>query len=397
MECSGARADDPDLISLQNRKIRQEKVVAKLKAEAPSVTLRKLALLEAQDKFLKEAQTQREIAERGKLKALNRAEERLKNITTLEEYVVELRGEATDKFTEAKIAHDKRAAEKATLVAGVDALLCEKLRELRVVDEMDIQGDGDFEDTISEPDLDTLAAAEMINSMKHQREAKETAAAMMEQIASLQAKLDEQIKKETVEAERAELAKREQEELQAQNTAAAQKLAAATAAATAASADAQAAAATAAAAASAAVAATAQEFEEIAPDADFDALPEIDIEHLKKANPAALLATGDLFFVLSKWRNAGAAVPFTFQDLIEHTVAALESPKLVRELLADQWSHWFEEDVHGSKILPRQAVLALLATLDRARDQYDGSEENRVNATNGYKKLAEAAKKRKLA
>ena len=96
-------------------------------------------------------------------------------------------------------------------------------------------------------------------------------------------------------------------------------------------------------------------------------------------------------------RNAGAAEPFSFQDLISHTLAAQEAPKLVRELLSDQWAHWFAEDVPSSKILPRQAVLALLATLDRARDAYDGSEENRANALKGYTKLAEAAKKRKLA
>ena len=111
----------------------------------------------------------------------------------------------------------------------------------------------------------------------------------------------------------------------------------------------------------------------------------------------ALQATGDLFFVLSKWRNAGAAVPFTFQDLINHTVAAAEAPKLVRELLGDLWGCWFGEDVLPNKIVPRQTALALLATLDRARDQYDGSEEARANALNGFKSLAEAAKKRKLA
>ena len=90
-------------------------------------------------------------------------------------------------------------------------------------------------------------------------------------------------------------------------------------------------------------------------------------------------------------------MPFTFQDLIEHTVAAQEAPKLVRELLSNQWAHWFDEDVLPNKVVPRQAVLALLATLDRARDQYDGSEESRANALKGYLKLTEAAKKRKLA
>ena len=139
-----------------------------------------------------------------------------------------------------------------------------------------------------------------------------------------------------------------------------------------------------------------REFEEISDDADFDALPEIDIEHLKTMNPLALQATGDLFFVLSRWRNAGAAMPFTFQDLTEHTVAATEAPQLVRELLAEQWACWFANDVPAEMVVPRQAALALLATLDRAKDQYDGSEEIRANALQGFKKITEAAKKRKL-
>ena len=69
MLSAGATESDPDVMVLQKRKTRQEKEVAKFKAKAPSAKLRKLALVEAQDAFLKTTQTQKEFAEKGRAKA----------------------------------------------------------------------------------------------------------------------------------------------------------------------------------------------------------------------------------------------------------------------------------------------------------------------------------------
>ena len=69
MKNSGVSDDDPDLLTLQKRSERQEKEAAKLRAKAPSLKLRRLALMEAQDAFQKTTLSQKEFAEKGKAKA----------------------------------------------------------------------------------------------------------------------------------------------------------------------------------------------------------------------------------------------------------------------------------------------------------------------------------------
>ena len=76
MRDAGTAESDPDFIALLNRKARQEKETAKMKAKAPSAKLRKLSLVEAQDSYQKLVQSQKEFAEKGEEKAEARQQER---------------------------------------------------------------------------------------------------------------------------------------------------------------------------------------------------------------------------------------------------------------------------------------------------------------------------------
>ena len=76
--------------------------------------------------------------------------------------------------------------------------------------------------------------------------------------------------------------------------------------------------------------------------ADPDTLTDINIEHLKENNPAVLEATADLYFTLNRWRQLGAAIPFSFGDQIGNTKAAAYTPKLIQDLLGGQWKLWFK-------------------------------------------------------
>ena len=66
-------------------------------------------------------------------------------------------------------------------------------------------------------------------------------------------------------------------------------------------------------------------------------------------------------------------------------------------MLGEQWSHWFPVDSSPQVILPRQAVLALLFTLERAKEQYEEMEKAKTDAIANFLALAEKAKKRRLA
>ena len=406
MKEAGTAETDPDFIIMQSRKTRQEKEAAKMKAKAPSAKLRKLSLLEAQDAYQKLVQSQKEFAQKGKEKAEARQAEREEQINEMIDALTDLRYEMDEEFSSASNLHRRRAEEKASAAKLVDEMLAERVKAI----DQEISD----EETVPDPSLDIVfedaqeelpaeatqteraLEAAVASSIVHQKEAQATAASMKDQIATLQKLLEEQQQKEDA-AERKAL--KEQQEIQEQSNAVARHAAAAAAKAErdAAAAVADAAVQVAAAKETAAkIEAQAAAFEVISYAADPDLLKNIDVEHLKENNPDALVATGDLFFTLHRWRQMGAAVPFTFHDLIQHTKAAADAPRIVQEILGEQWSLWFGENPDPAVVLPRQSVLTLLASLEKAKDQYENAEKAKEEAKQIFDRLLDASKKRRI-
>jgi hypothetical protein len=139
----------------------------------------------------------------------------------------------------------------------------------------------------------------------------------------------------------------------------------------------------------------AAEFEMISFKADPDALQEIDVEHLKANNPDALVATGNLFFLLNRWRQMGAAISFSFEDLMMHSLAAGDAPQLMKGLLGEQWKLWFPPEVKKEAIIPRQAALVLLSTLERAKHQYEDAEAAKAKAQTDFEAISQRSGKRR--
>ena len=134
----------------------------------------------------------------------------------------------------------------------------------------------------------------------------------------------------------------------------------------------------------------------VEPRADPEKLPVINCEELGKSHPAAVEACGNMYQLLSRWRQMGAAVPFTFEEIMDHSMAAKGAPALIKCLLGKQWAHWFPENPLPHTTLPRQSVLSLLFTLERAKEQYDEQKATKQEAKASYEKLAEVSKKRRI-
>ena len=72
-------------------------------------------------------------------------------------------------------------------------------------------------------------------------------------------------------------------------------------------------------------------------------------------------------------------------------------PELVRRMLAEQWQHWFPAEVLATAVLPRQATLALLHTLERAKETYEGIDAAKTAAAATFATLVANNKKRRIA
>ena len=77
LRASGTSDEDPDVAQLLKRQERQQKEVTRLTDKAPTVNLRKAALIEAKGAYQKQVQAEQDFTERGRLKAVARAQERL--------------------------------------------------------------------------------------------------------------------------------------------------------------------------------------------------------------------------------------------------------------------------------------------------------------------------------
>ena len=83
-----------------------------LKEKAPSLKLRRLDLIRAQDTFQRTTQEGVDWAEKGKAKAEERAKERAKLLYSLERTLIGLKLDGEEQFKEASEEHDARAGEK---------------------------------------------------------------------------------------------------------------------------------------------------------------------------------------------------------------------------------------------------------------------------------------------
>ena len=71
------------------------------------------------------------------------------------------------------------------------------------------------------------------------------------------------------------------------------------------------------------------------------------------------------------WMNAGAAVPFSFQQLARESAAGQEAKEQVLRLLGQRRELWFG----GEPAQDTDAVIALFGVLEAAKHQYEGMEE----------------------
>lgn len=96
--------------------------------------------------------------------------------------------------------------------------------------------------------------------------------------------------------------------------------------------------------------------------------------------------------------QAGAAVPFSFQQLSIEAQAGADSKMLLLRMLGEQQHLWFSDGpASDADLIPRQAVVAVYGVLEAAKIQYDGLEEAKKLAAASYAKLTEQHKKRRVA
>ena len=136
------------------------------------------------------------------------------------------------------------------------------------------------------------------------------------------------------------------------------------------------------------------EFETVAADFDISRLPQISSADLD--NPSKLLACSNLHLLLTQWLQSGAAVPFTFAALAQHSAAGLEVSQLITRLLGTQSTMWFPADKPMDElVLPRQAVLAVYQSLESAKALYEAKECERHEAAKSFSLISAEAKKRR--
>ncbi len=94
--------------------------------------------------------------------------------------------------------------------------------------------------------------------------------------------------------------------------------------------------------------------------------------------------------------NAGAAVPFTFQQLARESAAGQEVKELVLRFLGDQRELWYtDKPAWDTDLVPRQAVIALCEVLESAKIQYQGLGEAEKAAATCFAKFTDQHRNRR--
>ena len=91
LQASGSPDTDPDLAQLLKRQERQQREVTRLTNKAPTFDLRKLALVEAKGAFKKQLRAEHDFADKGRIKAESRAQERHSWLKALERWAASSR------------------------------------------------------------------------------------------------------------------------------------------------------------------------------------------------------------------------------------------------------------------------------------------------------------------
>ena len=137
-------------------------------------------------------------------------------------------------------------------------------------------------------------------------------------------------------------------------------------------------------------------FERVALDFDPDKLPAMSKDDLD--NPLVLATCGNLHKLLSQWLSAGAAIPFTFDQVAQEAIVGKDAKELILRLLGAQTELWFNgTPAQDSDIVPRQAVIAVHTVLTAAKQKYDSKEEHTAAAKTSFTKFTEHHQKRRHA
>jgi hypothetical protein len=354
-------------MALETRAKTQDEQMQKLTKKTPTAGRKKAALLSAQSRYEEDCKKWEDLRDAGESKAEERASQRATWLLQLNQTVESLSEAVYEAEEDLCIKHAGKKIALSKAKSQVLDIFSTKLKELESAQEttadvvfLDAQETAETTETETEKALSKAVE----DAKTHQECAAASTANMQAQIENLQRMLEEQLKKEAMATAEAET----QEALNKAIAESARKREE-----------------------------SAIAFELVEPRADPETLPVINCTELGKAHPEAVAACGNLYQLLNRWRQMGAAVPFTFEEIITYSTAAKDAPTLIKRLLGKQWGHWFPDNPQPHTTLPRQAVLSLLFTLERAKEQYDEQEAAKQEAKESYEKLAETSKKRRVA
>ena len=133
----------------------------------------------------------------------------------------------------------------------------------------------------------------------------------------------------------------------------------------------------------------------------FDAVIDVDPSTLPDYEPeqAALEASSHLFSLLQQWSLRGGMVPFSLGDLREGLPKEKEitaRPRaILKAMLGPVWTKLFPTELSEEAILPRQAVLIAMHSLDTLKAKFEGIQATHEAAAKSYTVLVESSKKRR--
>jgi len=159
--------DDPVLVVLLKRKDQQQKDVTRLTDKAPSDKLRQQALIEAKSRYMKGLQAEEDFCEKGRLKAVNRARVRSRDLTRLSKLIACLEATTTAEAAALEEQHAARTSLKADLGIEVQALLDERIQQLDDKMSVELGSDEEFEDSLeTSTETENLLAAATLQVAK---------------------------------------------------------------------------------------------------------------------------------------------------------------------------------------------------------------------------------------
>jgi multidrug efflux pump subunit AcrA (membrane-fusion protein) len=128
------------------------------------------------------------------------------------------------------------------------------------------------------------------------------------------------------------------------------------------------------------------------PDVTVDDVPTIAVP----TNKDLLAKYGQVHTLLTCWKQAGEAVPFTFSDLINHTAFGSDIPLTMRSTLGESlWPKWFLPNPGETTTVPKQAVLLFYSALEKLKQEWEGEQATTQAAANSYTEFCGTVKRRR--